>query len=86
MDDADLSHMGSPTTPREHGDATPPGAAPGKVLHDAAKRALAEAAERRIEIDRRAAEIGRQAEENGRGGLEPVRYQDWEIGGRAIDF
>ena len=86
MDDADLSHMGSPTTPREDEGATPPGAAPGKALNDAAKRALAEAAERRIEIDRRAAEIATQAEENGRGGLEPVRYEDWEIGGRAIDF
>ena len=86
MDDADLSHMGSPTTPREDRDGTPPGAAPGKPLDDAAKRALAEAAERRAEIDRRAAGITEQAEENGRGGLEPVRYQDWEIGGRAIDF
>ncbi|MDB5589974.1 DUF1674 domain-containing protein, partial [Enterovirga sp.] len=22
----------------------------------------------------------------GRGGLDPVRYADWEIGGRAVDF
>jgi hypothetical protein len=63
-----------------------PGAAPGKPLSDAAKRALAEAAERRAEIDRRAADIGTTPEQNGRGGLEPVRYEDWEIGGRAVDF
>ena len=64
----------------------PPGAAPGKPLSEAARRALAEAAERRAEVDRRAAEIARDPERNGRGGLEPVRYEDWEIGGRAVDF
>lgn len=64
----------------------PPGAAHGKSLSEAARRALAEAAERRAEVDRRAAEIARNPEHNGRGGLEPVRYDDWEIGGRAIDF
>jgi hypothetical protein len=58
----------------------------GKPLSDAAKRALAEAAERRADIDRRAADIGTTPEQNGRGGLEPVRYEDWEIGGRAVDF
>jgi hypothetical protein len=55
-------------------------------LSEAAKRALAEAAERRADIDRRAAEIAQSPEQNGRGGLDPVRYEDWEIGGRAIDF
>jgi hypothetical protein len=86
MDDADLSHTGSLTPPREDPEGALPGAAPGKDLSEAARRALAEAAERRADIDRRAADITRQPEENGRGGLEPVRYQDWEIGGRAIDF
>ncbi|NNM71130.1 DUF1674 domain-containing protein [Enterovirga aerilata] len=64
----------------------PPGAAPGKPLSEAARRALAEAAERRAAVDRRAAEIAKSPERNGRGGLEPVRYDDWEIGGRAVDF
>lgn len=25
-------------------------------------------------------------EKGGRGGLEPVRYGDWEIGGKCVDF
>ncbi|WP_394706098.1 DUF1674 domain-containing protein [uncultured Martelella sp.] len=52
-------------------------------LPEAAKRALAEAEERRkaaAAADRPANEIG------GRGGLDPARYGDWEIKGRAIDF
>lgn len=59
-----------------------PGAAPAKVLSEAAKRALAEAEERRSS-ERQAApptEIG------GRGGADPARFGDWEINGRAIDF
>lgn len=64
---------------------TPPGAA-GKVLTPAAQRALAEAAARREAIDARAAEIARTKEEAGRGGLEPVRYADWEVKGLATDF
>jgi hypothetical protein len=80
MDDATTSHTGTSPISRQDG------AAPGKPLSDAAKRALAEAAERRAAVDRRAAEIANNPEQNGRGGLEPVRYEDWEIGGRAIDF
>ncbi len=62
--------------------ATPPdqGRPP---LSDAAKRALAEAEARR------AAEAGapdQPREIQGRGGLEPVRYGDWEIKGLAADF
>ena len=60
--------------------------APKKVLSDAAKRALAEAAERRAALDAKAAELAREAELNGRGGADPVRYDDWEIGGIAVDF
>jgi hypothetical protein len=78
--------MGAASDSRQEADGTPPGAAPGKSLSGAAKRALAEAAERRADLDRRAAEITRQPELSGRGGLEPVRYEDWEIGGRAVDF
>ncbi|WP_101067517.1 DUF1674 domain-containing protein [Roseovarius salinarum] len=51
-------------------------------LPAAARRALAEAAERRRQEE--AKEIPR--EYGGRGGPEPVRYGDWEIKGRAIDF
>jgi hypothetical protein len=84
MDTAAISHMGTRSQPPQ--DEGSPGAAPGKPLSEAAKRALAEAAERRADIDRRAAEIAQSPEQNGRGGLDPVRYEDWEIGGRAIDF
>ena len=55
-------------------------------LKAAAERALAEAAERRGAIDARAAEIAREPERQGRGGLEPVRYADWEVKGLASDF
>jgi hypothetical protein len=55
---------------------------PRKPLSPAAKRALAEAEERRkvqkpLELPE---ELG------GRGGAEPSRFGDWEINGRAIDF
>ena len=62
------------------------GAAPGKTLSPAAQRALEEAAQRRLEIDARATEITKQKELQGRGGLEPVRYEDWEVKGLASDF
>ncbi|MBB6308780.1 DUF1674 domain-containing protein [Xanthobacter tagetidis] len=61
-----------------------PGGAPGKVLSEAAKRALAEAQARRAAID--AAASDRPKELNGRNGPEPVRYGDWEVGGIATDF
>lgn len=48
--------------------------------------ALAEAAERRAAIDARAAKIAERPETLGRGGLEPVRYEDWEVKGLASDF
>ena len=62
------------------------GAAPGKILSPAAQRALEEAAQRRVAIDARAAEIAKEKEHQGRGGLEPVRYDDWEVKGLASDF
>ena len=62
------------------------GAAPGKELSPAARRALEEAARRRLAIDVRAAEIAGRREHQGRGGLEPVRYEDWEVKGLAADF
>ncbi|GAB6842467.1 hypothetical protein HNR00_004318 [Methylorubrum rhodinum] len=57
-----------------------------RALSPAAQRALTEAAERRAAIDARAAEIAKQPERKGRGGLEPVRYDDWEVKGLASDF
>ncbi|ACA17374.1 protein of unknown function DUF1674 [Methylobacterium sp. 4-46] len=60
--------------------------APRKTLSPAAQRALAEAQARRAAIDARAAEIRRAREIDGRGGLEPVRYDDWEVKGLATDF
>jgi hypothetical protein len=62
------------------GPATPP----RKALTPAAERALAEAAQRRAEIDRKAAD--RPKEAGGRDGPDPTRYGDWEHKGIASDF
>jgi hypothetical protein len=51
-------------------------------LPEAAKRALAEAEERR----KKAKEMELPTELGGRDGPEPVRYGDWEKKGLAIDF
>lgn len=56
----------------------------GRPLTPAAERALAEAAQRRAERDRKPGE--RPAEFNGRKGPDPVRYGDWEVKGIASDF
>jgi hypothetical protein len=59
------------------------GAAPGKPLTPAARRALEEAAARRAadaETVRKAVELG------GPSGPEPTRYGDWERKGIAVDF
>jgi hypothetical protein len=63
-------------------DAQP--AAAKKPISPAAERALAEAAARRAE--REHAERDRPPELQGRGGLDPVRYGDWEVNGVASDF
>jgi hypothetical protein len=57
-----------------------------KILTPAAQRALAEAAERREAADKLVADLTLQKELDGRGGLDPVRYNDWEIKGIACDF
>jgi hypothetical protein len=57
---------------------------PVRSLSDAARRALAEAAARRKQIDTDMA--ARPAEKGGRGGLDPARYGDWEIKGLTSDF
>ena len=53
-----------------------------KPIPAAAKRALAEAEERR----RKAKEQILQVELGGRDGPDPVRYGDWEKAGRCVDF
>ena len=57
---------------------------PRQPLSAAAKRALAEAAERRAASERRAAD--RAKEIGGPSGPEPTRYGDWEKKGLATDF
>lgn len=70
----------------ETGAAAGAGETPRKPLSPAAERALAEAQARREAVDARAAELTKAREINGRGGLEPVRYDDWEVKGIASDF
>jgi hypothetical protein len=55
-----------------------------RQLSPAAQRALAEAAARRAQVDRKVAE--RPKELSGRPGPEPTRYGDWEAKGIASDF
>lgn len=62
----------------------PPATEPRPPLSEAAQRALAEAEARRRDIDSKSAFAPK--EEGGRGGLEPVRYGDWEIKGLTSDF
>jgi len=85
--------MGMPTsstadpplpTPAEAASERPANRRP---LPEAAVRALAEAAARRIE--RGNTEAGKSHAANdvgGRGGLDPTRYGDWEVNGLASDF
>jgi len=56
----------------------------GRPLTSAAERALAEAAARRAEGERKAVDPPKEI--TGRGGLEPTRYGDWEINGLTSDF
>ncbi len=71
-------------------DNRPPAETPApddrKPLSAAARRALAEAEERRAALAAREAELASQPEHRGRGGLDPVRYNDWEIKGLTSDF
>ena len=57
-----------------------------RVLTPAALRALAEAAHRRAALEAKSAALAKTAELDGRGGLDPVRYDDWEVKGIASDF
>ncbi|CUX35776.1 DUF1674 domain-containing protein [Rhizobium oryzihabitans] len=58
------------------------GAEMARRLSPAAERALKEAEERR----KQQADLQLPPETGGRGGAEPVRFGDYEIKGRAIDF
>lgn len=60
----------------------PPGAAPGKTLTPAARRALEEAAARHAAET----QAEKPAEEGGPAGPEPTRFGDWERKGIAVDF
>ncbi len=53
-----------------------------RKISPAARRALDEAEARRV----KAKELELPPETGGRGGAEPVRFGDYEIKGRAIDF
>lgn len=50
----------------------------------AAERAKAEADERRAKAQEAASAAPKEID--GRGGLDPVRYEDWEIKGLTSDF
>lgn len=63
-------------------DATDPTETEDPTLPPAARRALAEAAERR----RQAGVVDMPKEIGGRDGPEPVRFGDWEKKGIAVDF
>lgn len=72
-------------TPMKHTESSPhisPVQPATRPLSPAAKRALAEAEERRRNAKAQAA----PAEHGGRDGPDPVRYGDWEKGGLASDF
>ena len=69
----------SPPAPETEGQASEK-----RPLPPAAERALAEAAARRAERDRKAAD--QRKESSGRGGLDPTRYGDWEVTGLTSDF
>jgi hypothetical protein len=62
------------------------GPAPARVLTPEARRALAEAAERRKLADRLRTANPRPKEIGGRDGPDPTRYGDWEKNGIASDF
>lgn len=59
-----------------------PGAAGGKPISPAARRALEEAAARR----KAATDAATRHEQGGPSGPEPTRFGDWERKGIAVDF
>lgn len=71
------------STPNASADPDMEGAAPGKALTPAARRALEEAAARRAA---EGADPAQAVERGGPSGPEPTRYGDWERKGLAVDF
>lgn len=67
-------------------DSEVPGAAPGKPLSPAARRALLEAAARREADKVRVPGEHASSEQDGPKGPEPTRFGDWERKGIAVDF
>lgn len=61
-------------------------ALPQRPLPPAARRALAEAEERRKLADAKTASENKPTEKGGPKGEEPTRFGDWERKGRAVDF
>jgi hypothetical protein len=68
----------------ENSKAAAPAGPARKPLTPAAERALAEAAARRAEADRKAAASGKEVPNRDR--PDPTRYGDWENKGLASDF
>ena len=81
-----MSGRGSTPGVARPADPEPGGAGRSGRLAAAARRALEEAEARR-HAARAAAEYSESSREvDGRGGADPVRYGDWEVKGRAVDF
>lgn len=76
--------MGGMKVPDKTGAEGPAETPPPRELPPAAQRALAEAAARRAALDAQMAAL--PTEKGGRGGLDPIRYGDWEIKGLTADF
>ena len=68
---------------RQNSDSSPE---PARNLPEAAKRALAEAAERRRQQEGAVPPHGGAKEIGGPSGPEPTRYGDWEKKGIVSDF
>jgi hypothetical protein len=73
-----------PAPPQHANEAVPGAAGQQPPLTPAAQRALAEAAARRADRERKVADQPKEV--GGRDGPDPTRYGDWEINGLASDF
>ena len=71
-------------SPQPASEAVPDPADQPRPLPPAAQRALAEAAARRADLERKV--TNQPKEVAGRDGPDPTRYGDWEINGLASDF
>jgi hypothetical protein len=78
--------MSEPESFAAPADAPAPAEMPRRELTPEAMRALQEAAERRAALDEKQKALAGKREIAGRGGLDPVRYDDWDVKGLAVDF